>query len=340
MEFLPSSRLHTAAIAAIITFGNLSAAEASDHFSGKTVRIIVGAGPASGYALYGQLIAHHLAKFVPGNPTTVVSFMPGASGLTAMNYLFEAAPKDGATIGVAMQDLPVQQAISTKGVRYDARSFGYIGRASSNAPIHYVWRTSKVHNFADAKVREITSGASSATGSQSYLPRASNALLGTKWKVIAGYGDVRERHLAVERGEVEAGIAGAAIFRDQLSDALSKELIFPIVQYSRFRHPLFRDVSTIVELAGDEDIRQVFAFLVADLGRSFITPPRVPQEIVDTLRKAFASMIANPTFVAEAEKRGADLDFMSGSDLASYVDEILRTRPEIIAKARHLMATN
>jgi tripartite-type tricarboxylate transporter receptor subunit TctC len=257
-----------------------------------------------------------------------------------MNYLYEAAPRDGATIGVAMQDILVQQALQTKGVRYDARSFGHIGRATSNVPIHFVWRTSQIRDFSDAKVHSATSGASSVTGSQAYLPRASNLLLGTRWKVISGFGDAKQRQLAMERGEVDAGIAGASLFKKELNDLLSRELVYPIVQYSSFRHALFRDVPTIIELANDEQTRRVLAFLVADVGRSFVTPPGVSPEIIGVLRNSFESMMSDPYFVADAQRLGADLDFMSGADLTAYVEEILNTRPEVIAMAAKLMAAD
>lgn len=333
----PASLLFRATIAAFTAVGACTATHASDYYSGKTIRVVVGAGAASGYALYGQLIAQHFGKRLPGSPAVAVSFMPGASGLTAMNYLYEAAPRDGATIGVAMQDLPVQQALAAKGVRYDARLFGYIGRATSNAPVHYVWRTSRIRDFSDAKVQQATSGASSPSGSQAYLPKASNLLLGTKWRVISGYGDLRERHLAMERGEVESGIAGAALFKDQLSDHLQKELVYPIVQYASFRHPLFKQVPTIIEFADDEDSRRLLTFLVADIGRSFLAPPNVPPAILQSLRSAFEAMVADAAFLDDAQRRGADIDFMSGPDLAAYVQEVLATPPETIAKAQSII---
>jgi tripartite-type tricarboxylate transporter receptor subunit TctC len=329
-------RILIAAVAGFIACGGSQAAD----YSGKTIRIVVGAGAASSYALYGQLVAQHLGRHLPGGPTTIVSFMPGASGLTAMNYLYDAAAKDGATIGVAMQDLSVQQALSARGVRSDARAFGYIGRATSNVPVHYAWRTSRIRNFSDVKMHHATSGASSPSGSQTYLPKATNAMLGTKWRVISGYGDPRERHLAMERGEVDAGIAGAALFRDQLSDHLKNGHVIPIVQYASSRHPLFQHVPTIIELADTDESRRLLSFLVADIGRSFIAPPGVDSAQLDTLRAAFAAMINDVTFLNDAHRRGADIDYMSGIELAQYVREVLDTPPDIVTKAKSLIQTD
>src|SRR5262245_52758826 len=63
-----------------------NSATATEFYTGKTIRIIVGFGPAGAYALYGQLAARHLGRFIPGNPNIVVVNMPGAGGINALNY--------------------------------------------------------------------------------------------------------------------------------------------------------------------------------------------------------------------------------------------------------------
>src|SRR5262249_24913198 len=127
------------ALAGIIFVSNSAAA--ADYFAGKTIRIVVGNGPASAYALYGQLAAKHLGRFIPGNPTLLVSYMPGAGGLTAANYVYEMAPRDGTLISVPLHDLASAQMIGRNGVRYDAAKFSFIGRATANVPVHVVWHT-------------------------------------------------------------------------------------------------------------------------------------------------------------------------------------------------------
>ena len=140
--------------------------------------------------------------------------MPGAAGLNAMNYLYEVAPRDGTVIAVMTQDLASQQALGIKGVRYDATKFNYIGRATANVPVHMVWHTAPVKSIDDLKKREIVTGAVGTGGTHVDLPRAQNALLGTKWKIIAGYRGNDESRIAMERGEIQAAVvAGNAVQR-------------------------------------------------------------------------------------------------------------------------------
>ena len=57
-----------------------SAQSVADFYKGKTVSVIMGTGPGGSYEPYGRTIAEHLRNHIPGNPTVIVEFMPGAGG--------------------------------------------------------------------------------------------------------------------------------------------------------------------------------------------------------------------------------------------------------------------
>ena len=48
-------------------------------YKGKTITIVVASSPGGGYDLYGRMIARHIGKHIPGNPSVVVNNMPGAA---------------------------------------------------------------------------------------------------------------------------------------------------------------------------------------------------------------------------------------------------------------------
>ena len=64
-------------------------------YKGKTIRIIVGAPPGGGYDTYSRLIARHIGKHIPGNPTVIVENMPGAATLISANHVYKVAKPDG-----------------------------------------------------------------------------------------------------------------------------------------------------------------------------------------------------------------------------------------------------
>lgn len=334
------TRIFTTTLCFAATLALTSAHAQENFYAGKQVRIYA-QEQASGYSLYGQLISQHLGRFLPGKPTVVIGYMPGAAGLTLTNYLYEVAPRDGTVFAVPDQDLASKQARGLKGVRYDAARFTYIGRATANVPVHVVWHSMGITSLQDIKQKEIVTGAVGMEGAHVDLPKAQNLLLGTKWKIIPGYRGNSEIRISMERGEVNAAIAPATLFNEQLKPWRLENKVNVVVQYSDARHPLFPEVPTIVELAEKPEHKALFKFLVSlsTFGRSLVAPPDVPQERVALLRKAFEDMLRDPAFLADAEKMGADLIPMKGEELAAYMAGVLKTPSEVVDAANRLMET-
>src|SRR5215510_9928607 len=54
-----------------------AAESVQDFYAGRQVTVIVGSGAGGGYDLQARLMARHLGKHIPGNPTFIVQNMPG-----------------------------------------------------------------------------------------------------------------------------------------------------------------------------------------------------------------------------------------------------------------------
>jgi tripartite-type tricarboxylate transporter receptor subunit TctC len=330
--------LATTAVMAFVSRAPIPAT-ANEYFTGKQIRIVNPAEVSGAYSLYLNLAVQHLGRFIPGNPTVVPSHMPGAAGLVAMNYLYEVAPRDGTVISVMRQDLAARQALGEKGVRFDATKFNYVGRATTTVGAHMVWHTAPAQSIDELKNHELVTAATGTGGSQNALPRAQNALLGTRWRIISGYPGYDSMRLALERGEVHAMSVSATLFNERLKPWLTGRKVKVIVQYADFRHPTLADVPAIVELAKSQEAKDVFKFLVSysTIGRSYAAPPGVPVETLAILRKAFTAMINDPAFRADAEKWGADIYPMSGEELAAHIRGIVATPPDIIRKTNEVV---
>ena len=97
-----------AAFAIVLLAGAPASAEpVADFYKGRQINLIVGYGTGGGYDVYGRLIARHLGRYIPGNPTVIVQNMPGAGSLRAVNYLYNTAPKDGTAIATFGRDIPL-----------------------------------------------------------------------------------------------------------------------------------------------------------------------------------------------------------------------------------------
>ena len=110
---------------------------ADDFYKGKNINFIIGTAPGGGYDAYSRLIARHIGKHLPGQPSVVPQNMPGAAGIRTANYLYNVAPKDGTVIGMLDQAVYLDQILGTAGLNVDATKFNWIGRILSNSAVLY-----------------------------------------------------------------------------------------------------------------------------------------------------------------------------------------------------------
>ena len=132
---------------------------AEPFFARKTVTIYVGYTAGGSYDLYARLIARHLGKHIPGNPTVVAQNMPGAGSMKAANYVYQVAPKDGTALGVIVESAALEQVLGNTAAQYDAAKFTYVGRVATSNNIFMQWHTSKVQSIADPQKIETSSPA-------------------------------------------------------------------------------------------------------------------------------------------------------------------------------------
>src|SRR5215472_18729590 len=92
-----------AILAMLAAVGSAGAQPVEQFFAHKSITIVIGYTAGGSYDLYGRLVARHLGKHVPGQPTVIAQNMPGAGSLKAANYLYELAPKDGTALGVIVE---------------------------------------------------------------------------------------------------------------------------------------------------------------------------------------------------------------------------------------------
>src|SRR3954465_2878058 len=94
------STLFAAMLLGAVAMASPAHAQTLEQFyKGKNINLIIGYSAGGGYDVYARLLARHLGKHIPGNPTIVPQNMTGAGSLRAATYVYSAAPKDGTVIG-------------------------------------------------------------------------------------------------------------------------------------------------------------------------------------------------------------------------------------------------
>ena len=199
--------------------GDAHAQSVAKFYKGKVMNFLVGFGPGGGYDRYARAVSKHLGQHIPGNPKIIPQFMTGGGSLRMANYLYNVAPKDGSYFGIHSPVLPVDQLVKSKGFKLDVRKFNYIGRLATQNHVMMVRADHGIKTLDDVKKREMTVS-STGRGSPTFvLPTIMNSVLGTRFKIIAGYAGSAAGRLAMERGEVMGLTSGWISWKSTSSES-------------------------------------------------------------------------------------------------------------------------
>ncbi len=313
------------------------AQDTADFFKGKTITILVGAGTGGSYMLYAQLLADHMKRHVPGQPNIVVKSMGGqGGGLDTANVMQNTASRDGLTIGLIQQTVVHAQVINPQFVKYDARTWNWLGNMTYIANALAVWHTSKAKTIEEAKKFEVIAGATGPNSPTYIVPSFLNKHVGTKFKIVTGYRGTRDLDLALLRGEIQARGGSWLSVELNMPKEVAEGKMTPLVVASSKRDPSIKDTPTVIELVSDPRVKRAAEFLStdADFSRAFFVPPGVPADRLAALRKAFTDSMKDPALLDEAKKRKMPISPTTPKDLEEATLKVVGTPKDIADMAK------
>ncbi|MPZ40579.1 MAG: hypothetical protein GEU95_21520 [Rhizobiales bacterium] len=313
--------------------------DAEKFYKGKTVQAVVGYSPGSTFELYLRLLTRHIGKHIPGNPNIVLQHMPGAGSLKATNYLAAVAPKDGSVFGMPNPVNTIEPLIDPKNSRFDPRTFIWLGSLNTEISTCAFW-SKDLRTLDDLKKREVIAGSTGPASGSTIDARVLAALTGVKFKVVTGYGNLNDIRLAAERGETDGfcGLLVSALKTDYWEQYKSGRMAVP-VQMGLAKHAEFPNIPNAYELVSSEEDRQLFRLIFGpwSYGRPLFVPPGTAPERVAVLRAAFQRVVKDPAYLAETKKINLEIQPTGPEAIAKLVDEILRTPPPVVERARHVL---
>lgn len=331
-------QITAAGTAAALLLGPCARAdEATDFYQGKTVTLYVGYPPGGAYDIYARLIGRHMTRHMPGQPQFVVRHKPGAASLNLVNELYNVLPRDGSVIGLFARSIALSRLLGREGTNYDPVALNWIGSANNEVSICGVWHGVGVRSTADFLSRPLVFAANAPGAESDVYPNILNSLIGTRFKVVAGYPGVNDLTLALERGEADARCGWSwGSLKAAKPDWIRDKKIYIAVQFATAKHPELPDVPLATELARSDEERAALELILTQqvMGRPFAAPPRVPLARVAALRHAFERTIRDPEFLAEADKLALEIDLVSGEMLQAMVERMFRSPREIVEAAR------
>jgi tripartite-type tricarboxylate transporter receptor subunit TctC len=324
-----------------LALASAPAAAQAPNLAGKTVQMLIGFGPGGGYDLWGRVVARHIGKHLPGNPTVVPQNMPGAGSYNAANHIYNLAPKDGTVMGIIARDAALGPLTGASGARFDPTKVTWLGTPTTETNVCIAMNTPKVQvkTAQDLFTKQLIVGDTGVgTGTHSY-PKALNGLLGMKFKIIAGFPSSSDVFLAMERGEVDGICESLDSVSGKRPDWLPQKKVVILFQGGAEPNPELKGVPFVLDFAKTEADKQAIAFLYAGqgIGRPFIAPPNMPAPVVKMVRDAFTETMKDPDFVADAKKNKLDVEPETGEHLAALINRIYATPKPIVEKIAALI---
>ena len=328
-------------ICALAGFVGCAAAAAQDiSFAGKTLTMIVGFEPGGGTDAFARLAASFLASGLPGAPTVVVRNVPGAEGITAMNYVAQQVAPDGQTIVTAASTTADPLNYRKPQAHFDPTAFevvGGVGRGGSALVI------------SKAAERRLTDKAAAPVvmGSPAGVPRSGMQMtawgaefLGWNTKWVVGYRGTNELMLALERGEIDMTSTANLFLLAKLLDSGRFKVL---VQTGTLKNgavvtrPDFGDAPILASLLkdriADPQARAAFGYWtnIASMDKWLALPPKSPAAMLGVYRDTYGRMIQNPDFIERGRKTSDDFVPLLHGEVEPLIKALGKTQPGALA---------
>jgi tripartite-type tricarboxylate transporter receptor subunit TctC len=308
----------------------------AEFYKGKNVELYIGYSVGGAYDLYARVLARHLGRHIPGNPTIIPKNMEGAGSLRLANWLYNVGAKDGTVLATIGRGTGFDPLLGSKGAQFQADKFTWIGSANNEVSICVAWKGSGITKFEDTMTKELIVGGTGAAADTDQFPRILNGVLGTKFKIVSGYPGGNDITLAMERGEVKGrcGWSWSSVVATH-KRWIEDKTITVLVQLSLNKHPDLPDVPLVMEFAKTEEQQQIFRLIFARqvMGRPFLAPPGVPRDRAEALRRAFDDTMKDAEFLADASRTQLEITPVAGAEVEKLVTELYQTPKPVADKA-------
>jgi tripartite-type tricarboxylate transporter receptor subunit TctC len=314
-----------------------AAAQEPVSFRGKTVTMIIGFAAGGGTDAFGRLAASFLGTYLPGAPTIVVRNMPGADGVTAMNYLVQQVVPDGYTITTASSTTADPLNYRKPQSHFDATTFLVVGGAGRGGEVLLINKEAQ-KRLLDKQAPPVVMGSLGGNPRSGMQMTAWGVeFLGWNAKWVVGYRGTSELMLALERGEIDMSSTANLFLVQKLVDSGKFSIL---VQTGSLKNgemvarPEFGGAPIFAKMMQGKikDAVAVKAFEhwkgIALMDKWLALPPKSSTLMLDAYREAYAKITQDADFLDRARKISEDFTPMLNRDVETLVNTLGSTPPE------------
>jgi tripartite-type tricarboxylate transporter receptor subunit TctC len=334
-----------AAIVALVSPARVSAQQsATEFYKGKNIRIIVGFAAGGGFDTYSRVIARHMGRFIPGNPTISVENMTGAGSLIAANHVYRVTKPDGLTIGHFIGGLIMQQVMGGSGVEFDARKFEWIGVPVKENVVCALRRESGITNVESwlAAKSPVKLGGTAPGSTTDDVAKVLREALKLPIQLVSGYKGTADIRLAADGGELAGGCWAWESIKVTWRKALESKEVNVVLQAVPKPHPELPGIPLAMNFAKTEEAKKLIQAGIHDtqvFTRPYVLPPGTPKDRVQLLRKAFLDTLKDKEFLAEAEKTKLDVEPIPADEIEKVVSGLFKLEPALLAKLKDILTS-
>ena len=320
--------------------GAAAAAGVDDFYKGRNLQLVIGYSVGGGYDAYARLVARHVGKHIPGNPSIIPQQMPGAGSLTSARYIYSVAPKDGSVFGTFSRSMGISPLIDK--ADFDSRKFSWLGSVTDDNTICVSSKASPIMNWDDFINRPSKFGGEGAGADPDIWTLLYKNVFGAKVQLITGYPGTNDTVLAMDRGEID-GLCGVSWSRIKTRHPqwLADHSVNLIVQAALKKEPEIAAVPLASDLASNPEQLQILKLLLVsqEMARPFAAPPEIPADRKAALIAAFNATMKDADFLAEAAKLDFDVRPVDASTIDALLTEVYQTPKDVLAKAVKAMSS-
>jgi tripartite-type tricarboxylate transporter receptor subunit TctC len=302
---------------------------------------VIGYATGGGYDDYARILGRHIGHHIPGNPTVVVQNMPGAGSIRAANYLYGIAPRDGSVFGGFARGIFLDPLLGrSEAIRYDAAKFGWLGSISSDAGVCAFHSDAGVNSWADMQTKRYKIGGTGAGADSDVFANLLRKMFKLPMQLVLGYHSAAETVLAIQRKEVDGRCGWSwSTLASRNKELLTSNQIKVVLQLTDKKLDELGDVPTVLDVAKEPAQQAVLRLIIArqTMARPYVTPPGLPPDRLDALRKAFDDTMKDPQFLADAKRLDIDIRPTTGREADALIAQVYATPSEIVNVAREFM---
>ncbi len=334
---------HHAAAALVCGLGmaiaqGAGAQSVEQFYQGRTVALIIPTATGGINDLSGRLVARHIGRFIPGEPTILAQNKAAGGGVGVLNDFAAAAPRDGSVIAIVQRAIPLLAIQGDPQAKFDPQGFTWLGSLSSFADDAYMLVVNATHparTVDDLKKPGMTAriGADLPGNTNLTFALIPKSAFGLNLTVIEGYVGAAALSEAQRKNEIDGQVIGLVSISANQAAMWTSKSVRPLIQFGRAtRHPQLPDVPTGRELTKDPKVLALleFAELPFFMALPFVAPGGLPADRADALRQAFMAMCRDPAFLDDARKAKLDIGPIDGDAVRALLAKAAATPKDVV----------